>query len=1145
VIVPCVSSSLAPGKKLHGLLLATAVLVAGAGILRAADAKLTPEQLDFFEKKVRPIFIDNCYKCHSQEAEKVKGGLMLDSRAGVLKGGDTGPALVPGNPDLSLMIQAIRYTNKDLQMPPNDRQMANNEIGILETWVKMGAPDPRLESDAASGGHKYIVDFDKAKRHWSFQPIVAPEVPQPPDPQHWARTAVDEFILDKMLPNGLMPSPPADKVTLLRRVSFDLTGLPPSPREMEEFVSDSSTNAYEKVVDRLLASPRYGERWGRHWLDLAHYGDTRGANGGGRDERYPYSYTYRDYVIRAFNEDLPYNQFLIQQIAADKLPHEEDSHDLAALGFLTLGNRFNNQINDIIDDRIDIVFKGTMGLTVTCARCHDHKFDPIPTKDYYALHGIFSSSEEPKVEPLLEKPRNTASYQDFCKQYAERQADLGKFRAETSALLKAELIGKAGGYMLALEDYKHRTNDISRGTFLDKRHLNPQVGGFWDGYLKNLERRPFNPVFTPWFAYAALKESEFVSKSKELSAKFYANQEKGRKLNPIVARMFHDPPTSLTQVAGRYTSLFTDIEERWQNELTLFESKKKSGTAPENELKALSEPEREQIRAIMYSPGSPMVLDEGRLNAFINRDNKMRNKYNELQNAIDDLVLTHPGSPPRAEALEDTDKPRDSVVFIKGNPGNRGPAVHRHFLSILTNEDPPAFKNGSGRLELARDIASRDNPLTARVLVNRIWLNHFGEGLVRTPDDFGTRGEAPTHPELLDYLAARFMDDGWSVKKLHRLILLSAVYQQSSDENPRYDQIDPDNRFWWRMNRRRLDFEELRDTLLAIGGDLDLAMGGKPVRLDAEPYSLRRTVYGYVDRRNLPSMFQAFDFASPDLTTGRRETTVVPQQALFMMNNALVVEQARNVVRRVDFKAQAGLEARINLLYNLIYQRNPTPTELQLALDYIRSDSASEWQTTPQAAWDYGYGQYDVSTKRLKFFAPMGSFANRTWQPAAKNLDARLKGLGLTADGGTPVAAFAVVRRWVSPRDGSITIQGSFNHPTKDGDGLQAWIVSNRAGELGYWSAHNNHVDTKVERVFVKKGEAIDFIAASRDNPRGNNFKWSAHIRMQPPPNLAKGAIVEWDAQGDFAGENRVRPLTAWEKFAQVLLETNELTFVN
>src|SRR5579859_3924455 len=920
--------------------------------LSAAEIKLTQEDLDFFEKKIRPIFVENCYKCHSQGAEKIKGSLLLDSRDGVLKGGDTGPAIVPGNPEKSLLIKAVRYADKDLQMPPNDRQLAPEQIHDLETWVKMGAPDPRLAPDPSE--HKYAVDFEKAKKHWSFQPIRKPAVPRVDDPQHWAQTPVDNFILATLQTKGLTPSPQADKVTLIRRATFDLIGLPPTPKEVDEFVADSSTNAFAKVVDRLLASPHYGERWARHWLDLAHYADTRGTQGNNRDERYPYSYTYRDWVIRAFNEDLPYDQFLIQQIAADKLPLGEDKRPLAALGFLTLGNRFNNQMNDIIDDRIDIIGKGTMALTLGCARCHDHKFDPIPTKDYYALHGVFNSTVEPKEEPLLEIPKNRTAYQAFEGEYTARETAVKEFRDEMTRRYKAEAIGKAGAYMLAIADFRRQTN-VARNPFMDKRGLLPLLAGPWDNFLRNWERR-HNPVFAPWFAFAQLPEKEFAAQAKDLAAKFYNNEDKTKPINPIIARMFFSAPTSLSQVAARYTSVFEDIDQRWQEAVAMHAGEKKTSTNAVPELKGLPDAGQEEIRKLMFVNGSPLSMDENRINNFINRDNKQRNKLAELEKALNDLIVTHPGSPARACALEDMDKPRDSVVFIKGNPGNRGPVVSRHFLSILAGDNPPPFKDGSGRLELAKAIASKDNPLTARVFVNRVWLHHFGEGLVRTPDDFGARGDTPSHPELLDYLASRFIEDGWSIKKLHRLILLSSVYQQSSDENPRYEQIDPDNRWLWRMNRRRLDFEALRDTILAIGGDLDLTMGGKPIRLDAEPYPLRRTVYGFVDRRNLPNMYRAFDFASPDLTTGKRETTVVPQQALFMMNSPLVVEQARNVVRRADFKTQSTAESRVDLLYKLIYQRSPTETETKLALDYIRSDAMSEWQTNAPAAWDYGYG---------------------------------------------------------------------------------------------------------------------------------------------------------------------------------------------
>ncbi len=1107
----------------------------------AADVKLTTEQLDFFEKHVRPVFVDNCYKCHSHDSEKVKGGLMLDWRDGLLKGGDTGPGIVPGDPEKSLMIKAVRYTDKDLQMPPNDKKLADNQIADLEAWVKMGAPDPRTEVPT---NHAYSIDFAKARQHWSYRPVTDPPVTDPPDPDHWATSPVDEFILVAQLTNGVTPAPPADKVTLIRRATFDLIGLPPTPQEVQDFVADDSTNAFAKVVDRLLASPHYGERWGRYWLDLAHFADTKGT--GNLGDTYPYAYVYRDYVIRAFNEDLPYDQFLIQQIAADKLPGG-DQQMLAAMGFLTLGNRFNNQINDIIDDRIDIISKGTMALTVTCARCHDHKFDPILTKDYYALHGVFNSSIEPKEEPLLETPEDTPQYRDFMTQYTEREGALEKFRIGATNQFKTELIGKAGEYLIALHEFAATSNAVSRNVYVEKRGLNAQTAAIWDNNLKTMSRR-YNPIFAPWIAFSQLSNADFAAQAQEMSARFSTNADPGGRINPLVAEMFGSPPDSLRELASRYTAMFTEVERHWAEAQADFDSQQKiGGTNGTNaaELKGLPDAGEEQVRQFMYATYSPMYLDENRVNNLINRDNKMRGTFNDLQKALNDLVVNHPGSPARAPVLEDADKPKDSYVFIKGNPGVRGPLASRHFLTVLAGDNPALFKDGSGRLELARDIASRDNPLTARVMVNRIWLHHFGDGLVRTPDDFGERGEPPTHPELLDYLASRFMASGWSIKQMHRLIMLSSTYQQGSDGDPKYAVVDPENKWLWHMNRRRLDFEALRDSILAVGGDLDLQMGGKPVRLDTEPYSMRRTVYGFVDRRNVPNMYQAFDFASPDLTTGRRESSVVAQQALFMMNSPLVVEQARNVVRNLNFRPQTASETRVKMLYELVYQREPTDREMRLALDYLRADAAAEWTTNASESWSYGYGEFNPTAGRIKYFAPMGQFANKTWLPGNKQPNPRLKGLNLTADGGTPAKEVAVIRRWTSPRDGYIQIEGTLSHGAKNGDGVEGRIVSIRAGQLGDWVAFNCQAETKLAWFHVAKGEVIDFVTDGRADGANDGFKWTADIKMARAADTPKGAIVEWDAQKDFSGQMEGRRMTPLEKFAQVLLETNEMMYVD
>ena len=1121
------------------------LLLATATIASAQAPALPKDQIDFFEQKIRPLLSDNCYKCHSEGAEKIKGGLLLDSRAGVLKGGATGPAVVTGHPEKSLLIHAVGYTDKDLQMPPNEQKLSDTLIADLEKWIKMGAPDPR---DHGTGKeHRYQVDLKEAKKHWAYQPVKDPPVPQVTDSEHWVQTPVDSFILEKLSAKALSPSPKADKVSLLRRATFDLIGLPPTPQEVASFVADETPGAFGRVVDRLLASPHYGERWGRYWLDLAQYADTKGQVGGGGDARYLYAYTYRDWVIHAFNTDLPYDQFLIQQIAADKLPLGEDKHPLAAMGFLTLGNRFNGQANDIIDNRIDITMKSTMALTVVCARCHDHKFDPIPTRDYYSLHGVFNSSmeppgAEPKDGPIIEMPRDLAAYREFQTELARRQTAHDEFRDKTILKIENELKMKAGEYMMAMHDFESSNQGQALPPFMLKRGLIPQVAQSWRQNLRIWQNRNVR-VFKPWFEFAALDEGEFAAKAKVITAHYYANGQPVKGANPVVARLFASPPGSLSQVAGRYASLFIDVDQRWQQEMAAAKMRASSGDSTNAPAPGgLSDPDREEVRKLVFSQNSPIYLDRGRIYAVLTRDPMTKNKLNNLEKAVLDLKQSHPGSPPRANVLEDIANPHDSPILLHGNSGNRGPIAPREFLWIIAGDQRKPFKEGSGRLELAKAIASPENPLTARVMVNRIWLHHFGQGLVRTPDDFGMRSEPPTHPELLDYLAARFVEGGWSIKKMHRLIMLSSVYQQSSEENPRYAQIDPDNRYLWTMNRRRLDFESFRDTLLAIGGKLDLTMGGPPVDLSAEPYSLRRSVYGYVDRNNLPNMFVAFDFASPDLTTGHREDTVVPQQALFMMNSPLVVEQAQDLVRRPGFRNKQSAEERIRFLYNLIYQRPPSELEIKVARNYLDTNRDEGGTDAPAAAWEYGCGEYDPVARRMRDFLPMTVFSDGAWHPDQKLNDRKANGARLTAEGGFPGQVYAVIRRWVAPRDGVISVSGTLTHRGQNGDGVMARIVSSRAGELAHYIGFKNAVETQLARVAVKRGDAIDFETDRRSNPRDDQFTWMPVIRLAAQDGSEVG---RWDAQKDFTGTTPVKHLSVWEKYAQALLETNEMAFVN
>jgi hypothetical protein len=753
VDAPSFFGVLSLGSRLAGLGFGIWILGSCICCPSALAADLTPAQTQFFESKIRPVLVNNCYKCHSQQSEKVKGGLLLDTKDGLLKGGTTGPAVVPGDPEKSLLIKAIRYTDPDLQMPPKDKKLSDEEIANLTAWVKMGAPDPRVATVAQKEWK------DSGKNHWAWQKLTKPAVPEVQDAS-WPKTPVDNFILAKLEEKDLKPNPPADKRTLIRRATFDLIGLPPTSEEVEDFIKDESPDAFAKVVDRLLASPHYGERWGRHWLDVARYSDTKGQVRRQReDPNYPFAWTYRDYVIRSFNEDKPYNVFIIEQLAADKLPAtRQNPSNLCALGFLTLGERFMGMQNDIINDRIDVVTKGFLGLTVSCARCHDHKFDPIPTKDYYSLHGIFASCAEPQIEPVISKIVASPEYADY---YKKRM------------------------------DLEHEKSSIE----------------------------------------------------------------------------------------------------------TAFQEARRSRN-------------REAVK-------------------------RLQRQQRENQSAIAKLELSHPAAPPRAMVLEDIAKPHDSPVFIRGDAGNKGALVPRHFLEVLSGPYRPAFTNGSGRLDLAHAIVSKSNPTTPRVMINRIWLHHFGEGFVPTPDDLGTMSEPPSHPELLDYLASRFVEEGWSIKKIHRLIMLSNVYQESSANNPRFAQVDPNNRLLWRANVRRLEFEALRDSLLAIGGTLDTNLFGRPVELNTEPYSTRRTIYGRVDRSDVADVLINFDFANPDLETGRRHETTVPQQALFLMNSPLVIEQAKKLVALAEFNQCLDDEARIQFLYNRVYQRPARPEEVKLGLEFV------------------------------------------------------------------------------------------------------------------------------------------------------------------------------------------------------------------
>ncbi|MCB9873223.1 MAG: PSD1 domain-containing protein [Planctomycetaceae bacterium] len=670
---------------------------------------------DFFEKKIRPVLVERCYKCHSEQSEGVKGGLLLDSRDATQRGGDSGAAVVPGDVEASLLIGALRY--ESFEMPP-DGKLPAAVIADFETWIKAGAHDPR---DTPTGETKSAeIDWDEARRFWAFQ-LPEPK-PVPKDlPSNAIRRPLDAFVASRLHKSQLAPNPEATRRVLIRRVTLDLTGLPPSPEEVESFVSDESPDAYERVVDGLLASPQYGTRWSRPWLDIARFAEDQAHIVGNNTSLcYPNAYLYRDWVINAFNEDLPYDHFVRQQLAADLIdPKDKANH--VALGFIGLGPKYYRRgdievMAEEWEDRVDTVARGLLGLTVACARCHDHKYDPIPTEDYYALAGVFASTE------MFNRPLN---------QKAER----------------------------------------------DK-----------DGEAKKPE---------------------------------------------------------------------------------------------------------EAIHIIRDA------------------------------------------------------KPQDLNVFIRGDVKKKGEVAKRRFPQVLCSAESLslAFENGSGRLELADSIATRDNPLTARVIVNRVWGQLFGKPLVGTPSNFGSLGERPTHPELLDDLAVRFMDSDWSLKWLQREIVLSATYRQSSDIDTAKQVVDPANTLLWRMNRRRLSVEAWRDSLLSVGDQLTLELGGPSID-PQDPDQRRRTAYSRVSRLELDALLALFDFPDPNTHSPKRNDTTTPLQKLFVLNSPFMLRQAESFAKRVTATASQDSE-RVNVAYQIAFGRAPDGDELEIGMMFLdgcdTADQLARW----------------------------------------------------------------------------------------------------------------------------------------------------------------------------------------------------------
>jgi uncharacterized protein DUF1549/uncharacterized protein DUF1553/cytochrome c len=902
-------------------------------------------QIDYFEKQIRPILMRNCAGCHSAKAKIA--GLDLTSAEGFQRGGQSGQLINKDNPVESRLVRAISYQS-ELKMPPTGK-LKEEEIAALTEWVKMGAPWPegKAEAKAEANDAKWsnrtsTREFsEEEKKFWAYQPISRPVAPKV-SAAAWVKSPIDAFILSKLEEKNLTPAPPADKLTLLRRATFDLTGLPPTEEEIRDFLADGSPNAFNKVVDRLLASPRYGEKWGRHWLDVARYADSTGND---EDHRYPHAWRYRDYVIDSFNNDLPYDQFVREQVAGDLLPPAKpgtiNRRGIIATGFLALGPKALAQTDkkkmlyDVYDEQVDVTTRAFLGLTVSCARCHNHKFDPILTKDYYSLVGIFASTRsfrDPLANvsaPLLKPLVPNSEYEIYREKRRAHEAQLKRRQLEQGEIIeraKERLLADEGkrlaDYMLAARE-QFELAELK--TIAKERGLGEEILKKWVEYLK------------PGKVRQHLLEWEKAN------------------------------PENLNEVARGYQQRFLDRYAKWNEKLNEWRAKYREAVANDKNLPNRPDFEAGQDRffsEVYFNREGPFSIKPDDKTKFSDEDWQ---RLAHLKKELEELKKQAPQEPEMACAVEDGEIVKQKVL-IRGdyhNEGEDAPKAYPLILAEHTKISDDDGGNGSGRFQLAEWLTQAEHPLTARVMANRIWQWHFGEGLVRTPDNFGKMGERPTHPELLDFLARSFSESGWSIKAMHRLIMLSSAYRMSSQVSPANMAGDPENRLLSRFNRQRLTVEEMRDGLMAIDGSLDLTMGGTlqtgtgtdgendNKRLSLNPEKLnRRTVYLPLRRANLPALLNLFDFGDATSLTGKRQLTNVATQALFWMNSDFLTERSKKLAQTLlETKSQSD-DARAELTYLRIVNREASNEEIRGAVAYISGyqkkyakDALSAWQS--------------------------------------------------------------------------------------------------------------------------------------------------------------------------------------------------------
>lgn len=892
------------------------ILFAGVAALIAFGPKAFAEDADpaagkepdaagveFFEKNVRPLLVKHCYECHS--AQEKNGGLVLESRAGVLTGGDTGAAIVAGDPEKSLLIEAIRYTNLDLQMPPKNK-LADAEITILEQWVAIGAPDPRTEELAAKKTGPTGMSIEEGREFWSMKPVVNHPVPAVKNTD-WVKTPIDAFVLAKLEEQGIAPAPAADKATLIRRVTFDLTGLPPTSEEVEAFVADESPDAFKPVVERLLNSPHYGVRWGRHWLDVARYADSNGL-----DENLAFgtAWRYRDYVVDAFNGDKPFNRFLVEQIAGDLVPGA-NQETKTATGFLTLGGKVLAEPDveklhmDTIDEQLDTMGKAFMGMTIGCARCHDHKFDPFKAADYYALAAIFKSTKtfgttqtgiiKHWYEHSFTTPEEQAKLKEIDAAIAAKAGAAASYKSTATEKIRSDARSKATEYLLACTKFDRDMALSDVQTIAGPLGLHPRM---LHHCRLHLEYHQDDAFFGKWHEFVAAGD--------------------------------------VAGLEAHYRPLFEGAEA------ALAEAKKADPAAT-----TLADEKLEQARAALYDLSGFLAVPSQPQFAF---DPETLAEYYRL---MDEARIEESKAADATVAMGVADGTvlASLPIHIRGSYLNLGEPVARDFPEVMRfSSVRPVFpRNQSGRLELAEWMASTQHPLTARVYVNRIWGWHFAKAIVGSTENFGRLGDRPSHPELLDWLAYRFMESGWSTKELHRLILASNSYQMASThpDDAAGFAVDPENDLLWKFRIRRLEAEEVRDSILAVAKRLDESIGGKTVPLRNKQFvfdhtsidhtkydSLRRAIYLPVIRNNVYTLFEQFDFPDPTMPTGSRNATVVAPQALLLMNADLVMDSADELARSLLAQSISDAE-RVTIAYSRAVGRAPSESETNRVLEFI------------------------------------------------------------------------------------------------------------------------------------------------------------------------------------------------------------------